>query len=190
MAGPLYDKLSGGGYTWPVSILPVPATLEEWTGAHRTARKRANACRRAGYEVAQIKREEWEQDIWEINSSLPSRQGRPMTAPYLRHDPVTPLPPVDCPRHALYAYGVLYDGLRAYSWCYRSGELVLVSTILGHGDHLDRHVMYLLVMGLLQHQIEIGPGQVFYNRHDSGTQGLRFFKERLGFQPARVEWSL
>jgi hypothetical protein len=29
---------------------------------------------------------------------------------------------------------------------------------------------------------------VVYNRADSGTDGLRFFKERLGFGPMEVEW--
>jgi hypothetical protein len=29
---------------------------------------------------------------------------------------------------------------------------------------------------------------VVYNRHDSGTDGLRWWKERCGFQEEQVEW--
>jgi hypothetical protein len=47
--------------------------------------------------------------------------------------------------------------------------------------------MYLLFAGALAH--EIGePGFVVYNRWDSGTDGLRFLKERLGFSEQEVEW--
>lgn len=189
-AEPLHEKLSGGGYTQPVSVMPLPSSIQEWAAEHRTARKRANAADRLGYEVGQIHREEWSEDVWEINASLPERQGRPMSEGYLVRDPLSPLDPVVCPRHAVYAYGVLSNGLRAYTWVYRSGELVMFSTLLGHGDHLGRHVMYLLMRGALEHQVEVGPGTAFYNRHDSGTPGLVFFKERVGFKPARVEWSL
>jgi hypothetical protein len=31
-------------------------------------------------------------------------------------------------------------------------------------------------------------GVVVYNRHDSGTDGLRWFKERVGLEETRVEW--
>ena len=44
---------------------------------------------------------------------------------------------------------------------------------------------------LFQHALgreTFAPGLVVYNRHDSGTDGLRFFKERLGFEERQVEW--
>ena len=48
--------------------------------------------------------------------------------------------------------------------------------------------MYLLFAGALTRETLAGPGMVVYNRHDSGTDGLRFFKERLGFVETPVVW--
>jgi hypothetical protein len=80
------------------------------------------------------------------------------------------------------------DGvLVAYTVIYRAGDLALVSQILGHGDRLDDEIMYLLVQGVVDAESARG-GFLVYNRWDSGTDGLRFFKTRLGFRPERVEW--
>jgi hypothetical protein len=35
-----------------------------------------------------------------------------------------------------------------------------------------------------------GDGVFFYNRHDSGTDGLVFYKERIGLRKGVVEWTL
>jgi hypothetical protein len=50
--------------------------------------------------------------------------------------------------------------------------------------------MYQMFHRMLEVEVSFGPGVVVYNRHDSGTDGLRWFKERLGLSEARVEWSL
>ena len=85
----------------------------------------------------------------------------------------------------------MLDGktLVAYLWLYRAGELALVSTILGHAEHLEDGVMYRLFLGMLERQYPLG-GTVVYNRFDSGTEGLRFFKTRLGFAEGDVTWAL
>lgn len=190
LAHPLQNQLANG-YTWPASVMTLPDTIEEWEAEHRTARKRANACEKAGYTFGEINREDWADDVFEINTSAETRQGRPMSDGYLARPEFSRLPAYPCSRHAIRTYGVLDVDfrLRAYTWVYRVGELVMFSSILGHAKHLDRHVMYLLVRGALAREIEAGPGVAFYNRHDSGTAGLVFFKERLGFRPERVEWA-
>jgi hypothetical protein len=187
-----WTQLSSGAYTWPCSVMPLPASIEEWEAEHRTARKRAWAAERSGYTFAEICREHHEDDIFEINTSKHERQGRPMSPGYLQRQTFSPLPEYPCSRHAIRTYGVLDDGgtLRAYATIYRVGELVMVSQILGHADYLHRGIMFLLVRDTLAAQIEAGDGVVFYNRHDSGEDGLVWFKERLGFMAARVEWSL
>jgi hypothetical protein len=102
-----------------------------------------------------------------------------------------PLPEYACERHAIRTYGVLSDRgqLVAYLWLYRAGELALVSTILGHGEHEPNDVMYLLFQGAVEKQAHLG-GYFVYNRHDSGTDGLRYFKNKLGFKAKEVEWAL
>jgi hypothetical protein len=131
-------------------------------------------------------------DIYEINVSAPERQGRPMSPGYHERPSSAPDSMPLCPLHGVHAYGVFApDGpLVAYVWIYRSADLALVSSILGHADHLTNDVMYELFEAALSGEIEAGEGVVTYNRADSGTDGLRFFKERLGFSGADVEWLL
>jgi hypothetical protein len=192
LAEQLHAQLSTGAYTWPCSLMPVPASRDEWEAEHRTARKRAWAAERAGYTFAEVDRSQFADDIHDINTSKPERQGRPMSAGYLTRQEFSPLPDYPCARHAIRTYGVTdADGfLRAYTVVYRVGQLVMFSQILGHAGHLHRGIMFLLARDALAAQAADGDGYAFYNRHDSGQPGLVWMKERVGFLPTRVEWSL
>jgi hypothetical protein len=177
-------------YSRGASILEMPATHEAWRSEHRTARKRADRSVRLGYRFAEIDRSTLNDDIHEINLSLPERQGRPMSDGYLQRHNHGPLPSYPCDRHRVHTYGVLEgDRLRAYLALYRCGDLGLVSMILGHGLHLRNDVMYLLAAGLIEQQAHHG-GVLFYNSHASGTDGLRYYKERIGFRATDVEWQI
>jgi hypothetical protein len=48
--------------------------------------------------------------------------------------------------------------------------------------------MWLLIAGLVEAESPLG-GYAVYNRADSGTAGLVWFKTRCGFLPTAVEWS-
>ncbi len=186
----LHTKLDTPGYTRGVSVLELPATFDEWRAAHRTARKRAARSEALGYRFARIDRSQHTDDLFDINTSLPVRQGRPMSAGYLDRQQHSPLPDYPCDRHRIDEYGVLQgERLRAYLVLYRVGELGLVSQILGHGDHLAADVMWLLAAGAVREQTPFG-GFLYYNRWDSGTDGLRYYKARLGFREADVRWAL
>lgn len=113
-----------------------------------------------------------------------------MSSGYLERTDYGPLPGYPCVRHGIRDYGVLGpDGLVAYLFLYRAGQLALVSQILGHADHLEDEVMWLLWQGMLEAESEIdADGVVVYNRHDSGQEGLRWWKERVGLEETRVEW--
>lgn len=188
IAFPLHKQLTEGDYRL-CSVLAMPETVEQWRAAHRTARKRADRAARLGYRFELIDRRDYQDDIYQINTSAPARQGRPMTAGYWTR-PVFGENPLICDRHHVYTYGVLTGSrLVAYLWLYRAGQLALVSSILGHADHLAGDVMYLLVQGVIDDQADEG-GFLCYNRHDSGTDGLRYFKERLGLTETVVEWLL
>jgi sirohydrochlorin ferrochelatase len=187
LADRMRDQLDIPKYRAGVSLMAVPDSLEEWRSEHRTARKRADRSRRLGYRFAEIDRSHYAGDIYEINTSLSRRQGRPMEAGY--RDPCTTrLPNYPCDRHNVRTYGVLEDDrLRAYLYLYRLEQLVLVSMILGHGSHLRNDIMYLLFAGVVADQAGQG-GWFYYNRHDSGTDGLVYYKERQGFRSEAVEW--
>lgn len=187
----VHGLLARGRYDWPASILPLD-DFDEWQAEHRTARKRAARSQRLGYTAETISRTDHVDEIHAINTSLPTRQGREMADGYQRRPKFSPLPDYPCLRHRIDEWGC-FSGNRlvAYLVLYVCGDLAMVSQILGHGEHLRFDVMYLLVAATLEQTLANGgPVTVFYNMHNSGTDGLRYFKERLGFQPTRVEWEL
>jgi hypothetical protein len=186
-AWPLFDQLREGDYD-ECAVLPLTGS-HDWRGSHRTARKRADRALRRGYVCGLVERHTRSQDVLAINLSASHRQGRPMSDGYRQPPTTTPLPDYPCPRHGVHTYGVfLEEALVAYCWIYRAGDLALVSQILGHAAHLENEIMYLLVQGVVAAESKQG-GFLVYNRWDSGTEGLRFFKQRCGFQPTMVEWS-
>lgn len=193
LAEPLRQQMTEGRYD-EMSVLPIPLDLEEWRSENRTARRRANRARHRGYWARGFERA-WHADhIHAINTSTDQRQGRPMSKGYRDYPSDSPLPEYPCARHAIRTTGVFtvvgdLETLVAYLVMIRAGELALVSQILGHADHLENEVMFLLFEKALEREIEADPAAlVVYNRHDSGTPGLRFHKELLGFQPMPVEW--
>jgi hypothetical protein len=186
-AMPLFEQLSDGYEE--CAVLPLEG-VQAWRDDHRTARKRADRAARRGYTFVPVQRHLRASEIQAINLSAPDRQGRPMSAGYLQPPSTDPLPTYPCERHGVHTYGVeTEDGtLVAYCWIYRSGDLALVSQILGHHAHLPDEIMFLLVQGVVESETPLG-GCLVYNRFDSGSDGLRWFKERTGFERTDVEWS-
>ncbi len=187
-AAPLFEQLHEG-YEM-CSVMPIPETREQWLDEHRTARKRANRCRELGYKFAVVRRHKYADEILAINTSKAIRQKRPMSDGYAVRPSDTPDPYPRCRRHGMHPYGVLGPAgtLVAYLWLYRAGELALVSQILGHAGHLENGIMFLLWDGMIAFESVDPDGFIVYNRHDSGTAGLRFYKERVGLEETAVEW--
>ena len=188
---PLFEQLNSGNYDLCSVQRIVPVDL--WLEANRTARKRSARATRLGYECIPVVRHEYAEDIFAINTSAEHRQGRRMSASYRTAISTTPDKEYRCPRHGIHYYGVVdaHGTLVAYLWTYRAGDLALVSQILGHADHLANDVMYLLFHGAMMREYALhGTGYWVYNRHDSGTDGLRYFKDKLGFEPKGVVWEL
>jgi hypothetical protein len=186
---PLLEQLDSGDYEL-CSVLELPQSIGAWLAEHRTARKRATRSGRRGYVVGELRREEHADAMFAINTSAQRRQGRRMAAAYGVRQTYSPLPEYPCARHATRVSGIsLEDELVGYLVMLRAGDLALVSQILGHAEHLEQEIMYQLFAGALAREIDAGPGLCVYNRHDSGTDGLRFYKERLGFEEVAVEWA-
>jgi hypothetical protein len=97
-----------------------------------------------------------------------------------------------CDRHQVRTYGVKAPGgnLVAYLWLYVAGQLRLCSSIIGHAAHLENEVMYLLFRGMLKAESERDTDAfVAYHRWDNGSDGLRFYKERVGLRDTEIEWA-
>lgn len=187
---PLYEQMSEGFAR--CAAMPIPADMDEWAAGHRTARKRASRAERLGYTFAVVKREEHSDELYEINTSAENRQGRPMSDSYRRRYDYSPLPIYPCERHQVRTYGVKSpDGvLVAYLWLYVAGQLRLCSSIIGHAAHLKNDIMYLLFRGMLAAESQRDPdGVVVYHRWDNGTDGLRFFKARVGLRDTPIGWA-
>jgi hypothetical protein len=78
----------------------------------------------------------------------------------------------------------------AYLWVVKSGELAVLSRLLGHADHLSNGVMYLLITSYIEqelfklHDVRF----VMYDTFFGAGDGLKLFKTRCGFRPYKVKW--
>jgi hypothetical protein len=184
-----YKTLDHDRYRHGASILRLPDNIEQHLTEHRTFRKRVLRARRLGYHVRSIEPKDHYGEILAINRSTPARQGRAMDDSYVNAPQSGPMTKYACRWHNIVMYGVLseQDRLVGYATMYRCGELLHVSQFLGHASFLDDGIMYLLLAEIMREH-EDRPGVLFYNRHDSGTDGLRFFKERIGLRQGDVTW--
>jgi hypothetical protein len=193
--GPASPGVKYGRYQDACSIIVLSGTFEEYFNgpAGYATRRKVRRAEKSGYKFAEIEHDQYLDDIHAVNTSLAKRQGRPMDDSYqTRPQPLANAPASTCPQHREICYGVLRDGhVVAYTFVYMVGEMCLFSRILGHGEHLENGVMYQLVARVIEDLIgTAGLRYAMYERHTSGTPGLRFFKERMGFRPYWVDWQL
>ncbi len=92
------------------------------------------------------------------------------------------------------------DGrVRAYVDLITAGEVAIMSRILGHAQHLSNGIMYLLVESIVDYLIaqKNKRGLPLWLMYDTfglrsafggRGEGIRYFKQRLGFRPYRVRW--
>jgi hypothetical protein len=147
--------------------------VDAYLAAHRTARKRVLRAARLGYSVA-------------IHTSLPERQGRPIDPEYLDPDATWDRgPKTDY-------VGVFHDGvLVGYAAVRYAGDIAGIGRIMGHGDHLENGIMFLLTARIVEHVKTSRPQAryLFYDTFFGAPAGLRWFKTHLGFQPHYVRWT-
>jgi hypothetical protein len=169
------------------ALLPLEAfdDVEAYLADLRYARRRVRRARRLGYAVAPFDPNERRSELLAIHRSLPERQGQPIDASYL-----DPAASYETGAHMEYLGVLLDDVLVAYGQLWYAGEIVGMNRIMGHGDHLDNGVMFLLMAGVVEHVKTTRPGirYVFYDMFFGAGEGLREFKTRLGFRPHYVHW--
>jgi hypothetical protein len=179
-----------------VSVLMLPDDLEkDWFGTPDSywMRQKIRRAVKMGYTFAPFDHNEHLDEVYEINTSMDVRQGKPMTDTY-RNPPeaIESYGEQTCPRHRAEWVGVFKDDkLCAYSQVIQCGEMMIFSKILGHGDHMGDGVMNLLVYeaAKLRHASS-GTRVAVYYLQDSGTEGLQFFKRKMGFTGYLVHWEL
>jgi hypothetical protein len=158
-------------------------------------RQKIRRAEKLGYTFSRIEHDEHLDEIFEINTSKAERQGREMKQSYQER----PAPrgilgdEQRCPRHREDWFGVFTDDgtLVAYASVPLHGEMMLISIILGHGDHMENGIMNLLVFETVKwHRARSGTEYAVYHLHDSGTEGLQFFKRKMGFAGHLVQFEL
>jgi hypothetical protein len=177
---------------WGVALLGLPDTFDQYlAGRSRTVvRQKRRLAEKQGYRYGVVSPARYLDQILEINTSAPVRQGRPM--------PQSDLDPTEVAQtlERTSAIHGVFDStgrVRAYAVMPVIGDAVVVSVILGHADHLEHGVMYLLVSEAIRSFIEVrdtngAPSWVMYDTIWGAPRGLAYFKARLGFKPYTVDW--
>jgi hypothetical protein len=177
---------------WGVALLPLPEVFDAYlNGKHkellRRKRRRASSL---GFKFASIDPQERLNEILAINTSMPVRQGAAMSAGHLSLESIKA-----AFKKGATMYGVIdaHGVLKAYAHTPMCGEAFIFSTLLGHGDDLDKGIMYLLISEVIREMIERKrksglPLWAVYDTFFGAQDGLRYFKERLGFKPYKVNW--
>jgi hypothetical protein len=177
---------------WGVALLKLPPTFPEYLAgkSRELLRRKRRRAQQAGLRFATIRPAEHLDEILAIHASLPQRQGRPLPAEYLDRAAVGRYL-----RGAGELYGVFNDegNLRAYAHVPMLGETFLLSRLLAHGDDLSAGTMYFLISEVVREMIARSdssgvPRWGMYDTWWGASASLRFFKQRLGFQPYKVRW--
>lgn len=141
-----------------------------------------------GYKFIEIDRNDYIDDIYEINISTPIRQGRKMSEDYLKKVEQYKSEPN-------YRYfGVIDEKGKLVSYCNIGfyGEFALVVTLLGHKEHLNNGVMYLMMIEfgkvMFNEYKNRGYRYIMYDTFFGASKGLKKFKTKLGYKPYRVKW--
>jgi hypothetical protein len=158
--------------------------MQEFKGRNSVA-GHAKKARAKGYTVLEIDRNDYVDDIYEINTSLDVRQGRPMDASY--REKTTSYRS----EHNYKYYGVLNAAgkLVAYGELGFFGNFAAFHRVIGVRN--NDGIMHLMVSEIICQLIEAGGYQyLMYDTYFGASPGLKTFKKMLGFQPYRAKYSI
>ncbi|WP_060339348.1 heparinase II/III family protein [Burkholderia territorii] len=170
------------------AMLEIPASIDlYWSGIDDKSRNMVRKARRLGYEYRAVDPGEYGQDIYEIRTSDPMRQGRPIPEYYYKNPPENVLTSsaVGCRLHTERFYGVFKgDRLVAYITLFFFGELAQINHLLCHRDHASSGAMNLTVFHvvdeLIRYHSEVRVVNYLYIGQSSG--GINHFKKSVGFR--------
>lgn len=207
--------------TPPVALINLDE-YENYNSFVAAARKihKANAVRKSskseklGYSTGLFAWRNYIPDIFEINTSMKVRSGGNMKAAYNRSieelggepDKKRPVNKIKCEKHHTWAWGCFIDKpghrqgcltldkqLVAYIKVKRQGNLLIYTSILGHGKHLGAGVMFKLHFDIMRWIYENRDGVLsgvefmIYSGFNDGTEGLKVWKKRCLFRKAFLE---
>jgi hypothetical protein len=150
-----------------------------------SAEHHARKARSKGYTVVEIDRNDFIEDIHEVNTSVDIRQGRPMDLGYREKK-------TSYPSEANFKYyGVLNAAgkLMAYGELAFYGNFAAFSRVIGVRN--NDGIVHLMVTEIICQLIEGRSYQyLMYDTYFGASPGLKTFKTMLGFQPYRAKYSI
>lgn len=173
--------------------------------------RKANRCSEAGYITEIFAWKNFIPDVYEINTSVDVRSGGAMKPAYHRSvdelggepEKKYPVDSVKCPKHHTWCWGVFIDRpgykqgslevdkkLLAYIKVKRQGNLLIYTSILGHGDYLNKGIMFKLHFDIMswiydnRADVLNGVDFIIYSGFNDGTEGLKTWKKRALFEKA------
>ena len=173
------------------AFLTIPDTVDAYLRSigdkSRNMIRKAN---RLGYRFHEGGHAGFEQDIYEIRTSDPMRQGRPIPEYYYSNPPIYVLNPsaAGCEYHTERFFGIVHEGrLVSYITLFMFGELAQINHILCHKEHVKNGVMNLNVFHVVKELIEkyswVKSINYLYVVDDG--MGINLFKRSLGFRSQR-----
>lgn len=173
------------------AFVTIPASIDEYLyKIGDKSRNMLSKARRLGYEFQAKGPAGLEQDIFEVRTSDPMRQGRPIPEYYYSHPPLYVLNPsaVGCEYHTERFFGVFKDGrLVSYITLFMFGEFAQINHILCHKDHVKNGVMNLNLFHVVERLILDQPWvrAINYLYVNEEGLGIDLFKRSVGFRPER-----
>ena len=167
----------------PLAILDLAGGHEQyWERIGPKGRNMVRKAEKQGYSFALFNWNDHLDDIFEINTSMEQRGGKPMTEWY-RSRPSTSSSEINCREQQYRYYGAFKDQLYAYLVLVVCGHFGIINMILGHGEHLRAGIMN----GLFNFVVRdlASSGQVRYVNYltlRGGRQSLESFKHHVGFE--------
>ena len=192
--------LSNGQESFPAvlhrgqpALLRVPADISEWLyEIGDKSRNMISKARRLGYYFKNVDPTEVGQDIYEVRTSDPMRQGRGIPEYFYTNPPkfVIDRSKVGCHQHDELFIGVfLGEKLVSYVTLFVFGQLAEINHILCHNDHLNNGVMnfnlYCAVNYLVENNKEVKYLNYLYVSENKNS-GIDLFKRSMGFKSRQI----
>jgi hypothetical protein len=142
---------------------------------------------RSGYHYVAVDPNQYIDDIVEIRTSAPIRQGKAIPVDFYER-PKKIMDASSCKYHGDTFYGVFKENkLVAYVTFYLYGQLAQVNHLLGHADYLKDGIMNLLMYEAVNDIIKNKPWiraiNYLYPGNPGAASGTALFKRSMGFEP-------
>lgn len=175
-----------------VMLFEIPKTIVEYENqisGKNSVMYYTRRCKKNEYFTDYFIKNNYLDDIYEVNTSSETRQGRVMSEHYLEKVPKEEQK--DCVSY----FGVFTKEkkLVGYIKLVKTKKLYIISQLLGHHDYQKDNIMYLIIHDLIVSLIEENKYKDFsvylmYDTYFGGGDGIKLYKKRHQFKPYKVKW--